>query len=186
MAKIIVKTDNFAKRIIKNGERAKRRALFGMAAATRNELRNVVKRKRKGPSKADGKSAPHDHGTYRNTALFRVDSNSRGYSAGFADFRSSNKNLVLAGSTALAQDNLEFGATIRKKPLRRQKSTFPDRLKGKYFKRKIKKTQIRNSFEIKPRPHVFVARERLFKGSSKNQRRFLAAQQYLIDRGYLK
>ena len=183
MAKIIVKTDNFAKRIIKNGERAKRRALFGMAAATRNELRNVVRTRKK---VSEPGKPPRDHGTYRDTALFRVDSNSRGYSAGFADFRSSNKNLVLAGSTALAQDNLEFGATIRKKPLRRQKSTFPDRLKGKYFKRKRKKTQVRNSFEIKPRPHVFVARERLFKGSSRNQRRFLAAQQYLIDRGYLK
>jgi hypothetical protein len=187
MAKVIVKTDNFAKRIIKNGERAKRRALFGMASATRNELRNVVKRKRKGPSKADGKSAPHDHGTYRNTALFSVDSKGRGFEAGFASFRSSNKNLVLAGSTALAQDNLEFGAIIRKKPVRKSRgSSFPDRLKGKYFPRKRKKKQVLNAFRIVQRPHVFVARERLFKGSTKNQRRFLKAQQYLIDRGYLK
>jgi len=183
MAKIIVKTDNFAKRIIKNGERAKRRSLFRMASAARNELRNVV-RKREEASKP-GKP-PRDHGTYRNTALFSVDSNSRGFEAGFADFKSSNKNLVLGGSTALAQDNLEFGAIIRKRPLRRQKSNFPDRLKGKFYPRKRKKAQAKNAFEIKPRPHVFVARERLFKGSSKNQRRFLAAQQYLIDRGYLK
>lgn len=185
MAKIRIKTDGFAKRIIRNGERSKRRALFGMAAAARNELRNVVKRKRKKASEP-GKP-PHDHGTYRNTALFSVDSNGRGFKAGFADFRSSNKNLVLSGSTALAQDNLEFGAIIRKKPVRKSRGgDFPDRLKGKYFPRRRKKTRARNAFQIKPRPHVFVARERLFKGNTKNQKRFLASQQYLIDRGYLK
>jgi len=184
MLKIRVKTDSFAKRIIRNGERAKRKSLFGMASASRNELRNVV-RKRKG--KSDPGDPPNDHGTYRNTALFSVSSSNRGYTAGFADFRSSNKNLVLAGTTALAQDNLEFGAIIRKKPVRKSRaSTFPDRLKGKYFPRRRKKKQVLNAFRIEPRPHVFLARETLFKGSTKNQRRFLASQQYLIDRGYLK
>jgi hypothetical protein len=165
MAKIIVKTDNFAKRIIKNGERAKRRSLFRMAAAARNELRNVV-RKRKKISEA-GK-APSDHGTYRNTALFSVDSNSRGFEAGFADFKAS-KNVLSLGKK-YAQDTLEFGGTITRTVIYKNR----------------KKNAKKESFNIKPRPHVFVARERLFKGSSKNQRRFLAAQQYLIDRGYLK
>jgi len=155
-----------------------------MASASRNELRNLV-RERKKPSEP-GKP-PRDHGTYRNTALFSVSSSNRGYKAGFADFKSSNKNLVLSGSTALAQDNLEFGAIIRKKPVRKSRaSKFPDRLKGKFYPRRRKKRQVLNAFRIEPRPHVFVARETLFKGSTKNQRKFLAAQQYLIDRGYLK
>ncbi len=165
MAKIIVKTDNFAKRIIKNGEKEKRRSLFRMAAAARNELRNVV-RKRKGNSEP-GK-APNDHGTYRNTALFSVDPRVRGFEAGFADYKADKKNLVLGNN--LAQDTLEFGGTITRSVI------FRDRKKGAE----------RESFTIKPRPHVFVARERLFKGNTKNQRRFLQAQQDLIDRGYLK
>lgn len=165
MARIRVKTDNFAKRIIKNGEKYKRRSLFRMAAAARNELRNVV-RKRKGNSEP-GK-APHDHGTYRNTALFSVDPRSRGFEAGFADFKGDKKNLSLGNK--LAQDTLEFGGNISQLKIYKDKRKNAEKI----------------SFNVKPRPHVFVARERLFKGNTKNQRRFLNAQQDLIDRGYLK
>ena len=42
MLKIVVKTDKFAERMIKNGERAKRRAIFGMASAARNELSETL------------------------------------------------------------------------------------------------------------------------------------------------
>ena len=165
MARIKVKTDGFAKRIIKNGENAKRRSLFRMASASRNELRNVV-RKRKGTS-APGK-APNDHGVYRNTALFSVDVNNRGFETGFADYKADKKNLILGNG--LAQDTLEFGGSITRTVIFRDKS----------------KNAKRETFQVKPRPHVFVARQRLFTGSTKNQRRFIAAQQYLIDRGYLK
>ena len=165
MAKVIVKTDNFAKRIIKNGDQYKKRSLFRMAAAARNELRNVVRKRKK--SSAPGK-APSDHGTYRNTALFSVDSNGRGFEAGFADYKSDKKSLVLGNQ--LAQDVLEFGGTITRAVIYKNR----------------KKNAKKESFNIKPRPHVFVARERLFKGSTKNQKRFLKAQQDLIDRGYLK
>lgn len=184
MARIIVKTDKFAKRIIKNGDRAKRKALFGMASAARNELRNVVVKRKK--ASLPGKP-PRDHGTYRNTALFKVSPNNQGFKAGFADFKANKTNLVLAGDTALAQDNLEFGATIRKRIKDKSKFEFPDKLKGKYYTRRNKnKKPFAADVVIKPRPHVFLAQERLFKSSTKNQRRFLAAQQYLIDRGYLK
>ena len=165
MAKIRIKTDGFAKRIIRNGERAKRRALFGMAAAARNELRNVVRKRKK---VSEPGKAPNDHGTYRNTALFSVDSNGRGFEAGFADYKSNKKSLVLGNQ--LAQDVLEFGGTITRAVIYKNR----------------KKNAKKESFNIKPRPHVFVARERLFKGSTKNQKRFLKAQQDLIDRGYLK
>jgi hypothetical protein len=185
MLKIIVKTDKFAERMIKNGERAKRRALFGMASSARKELRNVV-RKRKKPSVPG--APPRDHGTYRKTALFSVDSNSRGFSAGFADFKSSNKKLVLSGSTALAQDNLEFGATIRIKPKDVNKGLFPDVYKGRFYarKKKARKKFKGNAFVIQPRPHVFIAQQNLFDTKGKNGRNFKEAQQYLIDRGYLK
>ena len=165
MARILVKTDGFAKRIIKNGEQAKSRSLFRMAAAARNELRNVVRKRKK--ISEPGK-APNDHGTYRNTALFSVDSNGRGFEAGFADYKA-DKNVLSLGNK-YAQDTLEFGGTI---------------VRSVIYKNR-KKNAKKESFTIKPRPHVFVARERLFKGNTKNQKRFVAAQQYLIDRGYLK
>lgn len=165
MAKVIVKTDNFAKRIIKNGDQYKKRSLFRMAAAARNELRNVVRKRKK--ISEPGK-APSDHGTYRNTALFSVDSNGRGFEAGFADYKADKKILSLGNK--YAQDTLEFGGTI---------------VRSVIYKNR-KKNAKKESFNIKPRPHVFVARERLFKGSTKNQKRFLKAQQDLIDRGYLK
>ena len=111
MARIKVKTDGFAKRIIKDGERAKRRSLFRMASASRKELRNVVRKRKK--ASEPGKP-PRDHGVYRNTALFSVSATNRGFTAGFADFKANKKNLVLSGSTALAQDNLEYGAVIQK------------------------------------------------------------------------
>lgn len=187
MIKVLVTTDKFASRMIKNGERAKRRALFGMASAARSELRNVVKRKRKGPSKADGKSAPHDHGVYRNTALFSVSSTNRGFKAGFADFKASKSNLILSGGTALAQDNLEFGAVIKKRIKNKSKFKFPDKLKGKYYPRnKRNKRPFAANMIIRKRPHVDVAEQRLFTSSTKNHRKFLESQQYLIDRGYLK
>ena len=184
MARITVKTDGFAKRIIKNGERAKRRSLFRMASAARNELRNVV-RKKEGSSEP-GK-APHDHGVYRKTSLFSVSATNRGFTAGFADFKTNKKNLVLSGSTALAQDNLEYGAVIQKKI--KKKGKFPDEKKGKYYprrRRNKRKPYFAGNLIIKPRPHVSVAEQQLFNSSTKNQRKFVEAQQYLIDRGYLK
>ena len=78
------------------------------------------------------------------------------------------KRKVLGNS--LAQDVLEFGGTITRAVIYKNR----------------KKNAKKESFNIKPRPHVFVARERLFKGNTKNQKRFLASQQYLIDRGYIK
>lgn len=188
MARIRVKTDGFAKRIIRNGERSKRKALFRMGLAARNGLRNEIQRYRgkgKRPTSDPG-DAPYDHGTYRRTALFKpVEKN--GLIAGFSDFRSSNRNLVLAGATALAQDNLEFGATIRKKPVRKSRlNAFPTKLKGKYYPRRRKKRQVTNAFRIEPRPHVFKAREELFKGSKPNSVFFRKQWEYLIDRGYLK
>lgn len=169
MISLVIKTDKFAKRIIKNGERIKRRSLFRMAAAARNELRNVV-RKRKKPSEA-GKP-PNDHGTYRNTALFRV-SGTSGFEAGFADFKAKeygrkSKRLTLGDN--LAQDTLEFGGTIRQRVIYRDRSKNP----------KI------NTFLIKARPHVSVAEDNLFNASTKNAQRFRRAQQDLIDNGYLK
>jgi hypothetical protein len=171
MAKIIVKTDNFAKRIIKNGEAYKRKTLFRMGFSARNELRNVVRKRKK--TSEPGK-APSDHGIYRNTALFSVDANNRGFETGFADYKAKGidgrktKSLTLGNN--LAQDTLEFGGNITRTVIYKDRSKNPKR----------------ETFQIKPRPHVFVARERLFTGSTKNQRRFIAAQQYLIDRGYLK
>jgi len=165
MATIRVKTDNFAKRIIKDGERYKKRSLFRMAAAARNELRNVVRKRKK--ISEPGK-APNDHGTYRNTALFAVDGNNRGFEAGFADYKADKSVLSLGNK--YAQDTLEFGGTIVRTVIYKNR----------------KKNAEKESFNIKPRPHVFVARERLFKGSTKNQKRFLKAQQDLIDKGYLK
>tara|TARA_R110002153_G_scaffold33414_2_gene100841 strand:- start:1848 stop:2369 length:522 start_codon:yes stop_codon:yes gene_type:complete len=173
MARITVKTDGFAKRIIKNGERAKRRSLFRMASAARNELRNVV-RKRKGASKADGDSPPNDHGVYRNTALFSVSATNRGFEAGFADYKAKGTNgkrsRSLTLGNKLAQDTLEFGGSITRTVIYKDKSAKPKK----------------ETFQIKARPHVFTARQRLYTSSTKNQRRFIAAQQYLIDRGYLK
>lgn len=157
--------------MIKNGERAKTRALFRMASAARNELRNVVRKRKK--TSEPGK-APNDHGIYRKTALFSVSATKRGFAAGFADYKAKgvngrkSKTLTLAKS--LAQDALEFGGEVTQLTIFKDKSSNPKR----------------STFNIKARPHVFVARERLFTSSTKNQRRFVAAQQYLIDRGYLK
>ena len=171
MLKIVVKTDKFSSRIIKNGERAKTAALFRMASSARNELRNVVRKRKK--TSEPGK-APSDHGIYRNTALFKVSSTKRGFEAGFADYKAKgingrkSKTLTLAKN--LAQDALEFGGEVTQLKIYKDRSAKPKK----------------NTFNIKPRPHVFVARERLFTSSTKNQRKFVAAQQYLIDRGYLK
>ena len=164
MARIIVKTDKFAKRIIKNGEEYKRKTLLRFGFAARNELRNVVRKRKK--TSEPGK-APNDHGTYRRTALFSVDGK-KGIVAGFADYKSNKKNLEI-GST-LAQDTLEFGGNVTQL---------------KVFKDKRKNAE-KGTFYIKPRPHVFVARERLFTSNTKNARNFRRAQQELIDRGYLK
>ncbi len=164
MARIIVKTDKFAKRIIKNGEEYKRKTLFRLGFAARNELRNIVRKRKK--TSEPGK-APNDHGTYRRTALFSVDGK-KGIVAGFADFKSNKKNLVLGSN--LAQDTLEFGGNITQL---------------KVFKDKRKNAE-KETFYIKPRPHVFIARERLFNGNTKNARYFRRSQQELIDRGYLK
>jgi len=171
MIKVLVTTDKFASRMIKNGEKKKRSALFRMASASRSELRNVVRKRKK--TSEPGK-APSDHGVYRNTALFSVSATLRGFTAGFADYKAKGvdgrKSKVLSLGKNLAQDNLEFGGTITQLTIYKDRSANPKR----------------NVFNIKARPHVFVARERLFTSSTKNQRKFVAAQQYLIDRGYLK
>ena len=176
MAKIIVKTDNFAKRIIKNGERAKSKALFRMGGAARNGLRNQLQRfrgKGKRPTSAPG-DAPYDHGTYRRTALFEVQPNRRGVSAGFADYKAKgyngrrSKRLVLGNN--LAQDTLEFGGNVTRSVIYRDKS----------------KNAEKETFFIRPRPHVEPAQEELFKGTKKNSVYFRSQWQYLIDRGYLK
>jgi hypothetical protein len=65
---------------------------------------------------------------------------------------------------------LEFGGNITQLKIYRDKSKNPEK----------------ETFAIKPRPHVFVARERLFTGTTKNARYFRKSQQDLIDRGYLK
>ena len=170
MISLVIKTDKFAKRIIKNGDRIKRRSLFNMAAAARNELRNVVRRRKKSSKPGN---PPRDHGTYRNTALFRV-SGTSGFEAGFADFKARlneyrrTKRLTLGDN--LAQDTLEFGGTIRQRVIYRDRSKNP----------KV------NTFLIKARPHVSVAEDNLFNASTKNAQRFRRAQQDLINNGYLK
>ena len=111
----------------------------------------------------------------------------RGFKAGFADFKASKTNLILSGDTALAQDNLEFGAVIKKRIRNKSKFKFPEKLKGKYYPRRRKnKKPFAANMIIKKRPHVKKAELQLFNSSTKNQRKFLASQQYLIDRGYLK
>ena len=176
MARITVKTDGFAKRIIKNGERAKRRVLFAMSKATKNGLRNQLQRYRgkgKQPTSKPGE-APFDHGTYKRTVRSFVSPSNRGITAGFADYKARgidgrrSKRLILGNS--LAQDTLEYGGYVRRSVIYKDKS----------------KNAEKETFYIKARPHVEPAEKELFYGTKKNSRYFRSQWQYLIDRGYLK
>ena len=169
--KTTLKVDKFADKMIRNASRERTRALFTMAAAGRNELRNVV-RKRKKSSVAP--APPSDHGTYRNSALFDVDVLSGNISIGFSG--KTLKTIKFKGrarkpiGTGLAQDTLEFGGKIKYKLIYRDRSRNP----------------LTRTITIKPRPHVSVAENNLFTKSTKNARKFRQAQQDLIDKGYLK
>ena len=171
MLKVVVKTDRFASRMIKNGQRRKRRAMLTMGYASRYALRDVV-RKRKNPSKPG--RPPADHGTYRNTIRFEVSEHSGEIRAGFADYKAKgtdgrkSKTLILGNN--LAQDALEYGGQVRMKIVYRDK-------------RKNAPAKIIN---IQARPHVSVAKDRLFFGNKAYSKRFKAAQQDLIDQGYLR
>ena len=168
---ITLKVDKFADKMIRDGNRARTRALFTMAAAGRNELRNVV-RKRKKTSKPG--APPSDHGRYRKSALFAVDIIAGEISIGFSGIKP--KTISFKGQvkkplgSGLAQDKLEFGG----------------RLKYRLISRDSSKDSVTRTIIIKPRPHVSVAENNLFTKNTRNAKRFIKAQQDLIDKGYLK
>jgi len=170
MIKVITKTDKFAERIIRNGENYKRRSLFQMGAAARNELRNVVRARKK---ISDPNKPPSSHGVYRKTAFFKVNTK-RGATAGFIDFRPkqyrTKSQSIQTLKEGFAQDTLEFGGNIRQK-----KSSLTGNKRSRIF-----------TFFVRKRPHVEIAEDNLFNKNTKNTKRFVQARQNLIDKGYLK
>ena len=169
--KITLKVDKFADKMIRDAGRVRHKALFGMAIAARNELRNVV-RKKKGIS-APG-APPNDHGTYRKSALFSVDLVQGDIEAGFSGIKPKGSkfrnSFTRPYGNGFAQDKLEFGGKIKYKLIYRDKSKNP----------------LTRTIIVKPRPHVSVAEDNLFTKNTKNTRNFQKSQAILIDQGYLK
>ena len=169
--KITLKVNNFSNKMILDAGRARQKALFAMGFAARNELRHVVRKRKRDSSPG---SPPNDHGRYRKSALFSVDLLNGDIEAGFdgikpkgSQFRNSFTKPFGGG---FAQDKLEFGGKVKYRLIYRDRS----------------RTPLTRTIIIKPRPHVSVAENNLFTKNTRNAKKFIKAQQTLIDQGYLK
>lgn len=149
-----IKTNLRIDKMIAKGQRKKRRSLYRFGFIGRSALREVV-RTRKGNSKPG--QAPSDHGFYRKTALFMVKESSETVLIGFPIKRKGSslrggfkENRPIILSHKAAQDTLEFGGRLMKRY----------------------KSGTNQIIEVKPRPHVFVAQERLARGKGSAGRAF--------------